>query len=152
MPQPKFLSDPHYKIQVLVSPAFLISNEPISLLEHASKADYLLLKFYYGAWRKKNRNLSLNKLYIWLSWLLLWDTRCPAVKAGKSVSNRKKSWQGKRKRNYMSVWCWMLQRKWKGKAAITISRSIWYSDKWSNEQCSVATMSEKQGVYCIRWP
>ena len=60
IPEPNFLSDPSHRIRVLLRPAFLKANGPVSL-ERPSKADRLRLKIYYGAWIKKNRNLALTK-------------------------------------------------------------------------------------------
>ena len=52
VPKPTFLSDPSHRVRVLLRPAFMKSNGPVSL-ERPSKADCLRLKVYYGAWIKK---------------------------------------------------------------------------------------------------
>ena len=49
VPEPTFLSDPSHRVRVLLRPAFMKSNGPVSL-ERPSKADCLRLKVYYGAW------------------------------------------------------------------------------------------------------
>jgi len=96
VPEPTFLSDPSHRVRVLLRPAFMKSNGPVSL-ERPSKADCLRLKVYYGAWIKKNRNLSLaefsisskapiNHLFGCHDYCS--ETWCP-VKAGKMVSNGK---------------------------------------------------------------
>ena len=96
VPEPTFLSDPSHRVRVLLRPAFMKSNGPVSL-ERPSKADCLRLKVYYGAWIRKNRNLSLaefsisskapiNHLFGCHDYCS--ETWCP-VKAGKMVSNGK---------------------------------------------------------------
>jgi len=97
VPEPQFLSDPLQQVRILLLPAFLKSNGPVSL-EHPSKAECLRLKLYYGAWiSKKNRNLSLidftesskapiNHLFGCHDFCS--ETWCP-VKAGKNFSNGK---------------------------------------------------------------
>jgi len=57
VPEPTFLSDPSHRVQVLLRPAFMNSNGPVSL-KHPSKADCLRLKVFYGAWQKKPEPLS----------------------------------------------------------------------------------------------
>ena len=49
IPEPRFLSYSSHRIRVLIRPAFLKSNCPVSL-EQPSKADCLRLKIYCGAW------------------------------------------------------------------------------------------------------
>ena len=52
IPEPRFLSDPSYRIRILLRPTFLKSNGPVCV-ERPSKVDCLRLQIYYGAWIKE---------------------------------------------------------------------------------------------------